>query len=154
MARPVSALPADLTRLVSGVEAAVLRPVAAVAQARIASTAVTRFMRDAGGEPRRRSATDRGPLRIVTGRAARSLTGGGGSSDAIQETEMIGPAKVRITKGSRAPGIAYNEMRRAKSGASLATLRPALEAEIPAIEAEAAKRLTAWLGSLGQGGTP
>lgn len=36
---------------------------------------VTRFMRDARGEPARRSPLDGGPLRIVSGRLSRSLTG-------------------------------------------------------------------------------
>lgn len=135
-------LQADLARAAIGMEKAVLRPVATYASTRIAGRAVGTFMRDAKGEPKRRSAGDSGPLRIVTGRAARSLTGGGGSPDAVQEVAVNG-ARLTLTKGSRAPGIVYNEERISRGGSRLATLRPATNQELPAIGQYAERKLQA-----------
>ena len=143
-------LPRHLDAIRAGLEAAVLRPTAVYASTRIAGRAVGQFMRDdKGGGPR--SPTDTGPLRILTGRAARSLTGGGGSQDAVNEVRIDGGV-LTLTKGSRAPGIVHNERRRAKSGASLATLTPATEAELPGIEAFAAKKLGALIARALGGG--
>lgn len=72
------------------------------------------FMRDALGEPMRRSALDRGPLRKVTGTHARAVRGGSatfspGSVERITSTAL----RVRLEKGidtAQDPG-GWNEVR-------------------------------------------
>lgn len=97
----------------------------------IAGTSIGQFMQN--GSRSRRSASDRGPLRIVSGataRAMRSPDGRDGGINTVSATSTGRGLTVTLTKGvslSVAKG-GYNEGRRAKSGVSLSFLRPAAEA--------------------------
>jgi phage gpG-like protein len=76
--------------------------------ARIAGRAVGTYMRDAKGEGRR-DPQDSGPLRIVTGTLARSLSGSA-REDAINKLEILAPGVIRFTKGSRVPYARIHEL--------------------------------------------
>lgn len=78
----------------------------------IIRTSVRDYMRDAGGEQRRRRKDDAGPLRIVSGRLARSLTGarkGGRNPESIYEVS-IGTGEVRLRVGSLVPYSRVHEL--------------------------------------------
>lgn len=83
---------------------------------RIASTVIGQkstenYMRDAKGQGRR-GRVDQGPLRIQSGRLARSLRAGanaGSNPDAIEQIEQLGPTKFRLTKGSSVEYAAIHE---------------------------------------------
>lgn len=74
--------------------------------------AIGDYMRDiVPGEPKRRSPDDAGPLRIVTGRLARGLTGarkGGQNPESIYRFETS-PGEYRLTFGTRVPYAAIHE---------------------------------------------
>lgn len=77
----------------------------------VIARSITDFMRDARGEPKRRSPLDGGPLRIVSGRLARSLTG---ARTGTSEPESIyrvasGAGSVNVTFGSATPYAAIHE---------------------------------------------
>lgn len=78
----------------------------------VVGTAIGEYMRDIlPGEPKRRSPTDAGPLRIVTGRLARSLTGArkdGGNPESIYRFQSS-PGVYQLTFGSRVPYAAIHE---------------------------------------------
>ncbi|MDB4726330.1 hypothetical protein OAF54_02745 [bacterium] len=77
----------------------------------ILARSLTDFMRDAKGEPKRRSPLDGGPLRIVSGRLARSLTGARTGTNAPESIyRVISTAdNVAITFGSAVPYAAIHE---------------------------------------------
>lgn len=78
---------------------------------RVAARSVGSYMRDAKGESELRSRSDDGPLRIVKGRLARSLTGAstaGVGSEAVRRIELRG-ATLRLRQGSRTPYAAAQE---------------------------------------------
>lgn len=121
------------------------------ASARIGGRAIGTYMKDAKGHGRR-SPMDAGPLRIVSGRLARSLaTRGttqdtGGQPEGIMEITVSG-STVTLTKGSKVPYAAIHEyggtagrLRRARIPAR-PYLRPALTDELPAITAKAKEEL-------------
>lgn len=90
----------------------VLTQALADASRRVTGTAISQYMRDAGREPKRRRPDDNGPLRIVTGRLARSLTGArkaGNASEAIYEIDTDPTGGVRLTFGSRVPYARIHE---------------------------------------------
>jgi hypothetical protein len=108
-----------------------------------ASSSIGTFMRDAKGGGRR-SPTDRGPIRILTGTLAKAVRGPHGRSGAI-ETVTTSGRTVTLTKGvllSVAKG-GYNEGRTAKSGRDLSFLRPGLDASKDQIVSLARKRVRA-----------
>lgn len=77
----------------------------------IAGRAIGEYMRDAKGEPARRSPGDKGPLRIVTGRLARSLIGArkdGNSPESVYRIQT-GSGQVTVTFGSAVPYAAIHE---------------------------------------------
>jgi len=75
-----------------------------VAFARLAARSVGTYMRNAAGEPDRRSKTDRGPLRVVDGRLAKAQSGGdtAGSREGIRKIEAT-KRGARFTFGNRVP---------------------------------------------------
>lgn len=75
--------------------------------ARIAGRAIGTYMKDAKGGGRRLP-TDTGPLRIVTGRLARSLSGSA-RDEAVNKLEVLAPGLLRFTKGSRVPYARVHE---------------------------------------------
>lgn len=74
--------------------------------------AIGDYMRDIlPGEPKKRSPDDAGPLRIVTGRLARGLTGarkGGENPESIYRFETS-PGQYKLTFGTRVPYAAIHE---------------------------------------------
>ena len=76
----------------------------------IAEKATQDHMRKAGG-PSRRSAGDKGPLRIVRSRLARSLTGAryNGKDESINKVQIVRDGLVRLVKGSKVPYAAIHE---------------------------------------------
>lgn len=84
---------------------------AGVAVQVVIARSVTQFMRDAAGEPARRSPIDKGPLRIVTGRLARSLTGARTGTNEPESIYRIATesGSVQITFGSQTPYAAIHE---------------------------------------------
>ena len=82
----------------------------------IGTISTQEYMRNAGSPNSRRSAGDKGPLRIVKARLARSLTGArgriaatGGSPEAINRIQMLQDGLVRLVKGSKVPYAATHE---------------------------------------------
>lgn len=76
------------------------------ASVRIGARATSTFMRNAGKGAGPRSPGDTGPLRIVTGRLARSLSGartGRAAPESIASIEAISATAVRLIKGSAVP---------------------------------------------------
>lgn len=120
----------------------VLRRALGVAAGRVSSTAITRYMRNATTEPRRRRPDDFGPLRIVTGRLAGSLAGAqadGSNPESIYTVEEAFDGTVRLTMGSRVPYARIHEFG-GRAGRGLASvipgrpyLNPALQDEEPQI---------------------
>jgi len=72
---------------------------------------VSTYMRDAKDEPARRSPLDKGPLRIVTGRLVRSLTGARTGTNQPESIYRIqsGGGDVTVTFGSVVPYAAIHE---------------------------------------------
>lgn len=84
------------------------------AQQTLANTSINEYMRDAGKGAGPRRPNDTGPLRIVTTRLARSLTGGQFSSHGVGGNESI--AEIEVSKegvtlrwGSRVPYARVHE---------------------------------------------
>jgi len=77
----------------------------------VVATAVGQFMRNAKGEPRRRSPGDGGPLRILKGRLARSLTGARTGSKGPESIYKLSfsAGGVRVTFGSKTPYARIHE---------------------------------------------
>ena len=107
----------------------------------IAGTSIGQFMQN-GAAGVRRSATDRGPLRIVSGTLARAMRSPDGRDGGINRVSAASTGRgltVTLTKGvslAVAKG-GYNEGRSAKSGRDLSFLRPAAEASRSRIAARA-----------------
>jgi len=131
----------------------------------IGGLAVGRHMRDAKGEPRRRRREDSGPLRIVSGRLARSLTGArgrsatsGGAPEGIQAIEQVGDGIVRLVYGSKVPYAAIHEYggvagrRHAARIAARAYLNPALQEALPRLQEMAQETLRRFVVSALSGG--
>lgn len=76
----------------------------------ISRRSISEFMRDAGLGAGRRSATDKGPLRIVSGRLARSLRGARtrGSSESVRKLD-IRRRQATLQFGTRVPYGAVHE---------------------------------------------
>lgn len=74
----------------------------------IGRRATGHYMRDARGEPRRRSPSDRGPLRIVSGRLARSLRDAR-TREAVSEVHDVADGIVELVYGTRTPYAATHE---------------------------------------------
>ena len=77
----------------------------------IIARSVTDYMRDAKGEPLRRSLLDKGPLRIVTGRLVRSLTGARTGTNQPESIYRVATSSgdVNVTFGSSVPYAAIHE---------------------------------------------
>jgi phage gpG-like protein len=130
------------------------------ASRRVAGTAIGSYMRDAKGEPKRRRRDDNGPLRIVSGRLARSFTGaseGGEASEAIYEIHTLPEGGVRLTFGSRVTYAAIHEYGGFAGRAKAAYipgrpyLNPALrdeEQQVPQIVGTAVGELIQQIGAL------
>lgn len=73
----------------------------------IGGRAIGTYMRDAKGEGRR-DVADSGPLRIVTGRLARSMATSA-RDEAVNKLEVLSPGLIRFTKGSTVPYAAVHE---------------------------------------------
>lgn len=88
----------------------VLRRIAGAASKMIADTATGRYMRFVSAPAGRRSPTDTGPLRIASGRLARSLTGAQtlGSRESIYKVHLKG-LRLELTMGSLVPYAAVHE---------------------------------------------
>lgn len=120
----------------------VLNRALAQAAGRVSSTAITRYMRDATSEPRRRRPDDFGPLRIVTGRLAGSLAGAqpdGANPESIYMLDALPDGGMKLTMGSRVPYARIHEYG-GRAGRALASqipgrpyLNPALQDEEPQI---------------------
>ena len=101
----------------------------------VVATATGTYMRDAKGEPRRRRKDDSGPLRIVSGRLARSLTGarkGGRNPESVYELS-IGGGEIRLTFGSSVPYSRIHEFGGTAGKGAVIPARPYLG---PALEEE------------------
>jgi hypothetical protein len=101
----------NLGKFFAGIPAALTRAMADASR-RVSGTAISRYMRDAKGEPKRRRKDDNGPLRIVSGRLVRSLTGArkqGAASEAIYEIQTLPEGGVKLTFGSRVPYARIHE---------------------------------------------
>ena len=87
-----------------------LRRLGRMAGARIGGRAIGTYMRDAKGEGRR-SPTDGGPLRILTGRLARAVAGARRRGSIEELTREPGALRYRLMKGVDAAQVpeAYNE---------------------------------------------
>lgn len=108
----------------------------------IIARAVSDFMRDAAGEPIRRSPADGGPLRIVTGRLARSLVGArtdGRGPESIYRVQK-GGTQVTITFGSVVPYANIHE-RGGQAGRGHSVTIPGRPYLGPAIELESARAI-------------
>lgn len=180
-------MPQDLDQLATqlqrlhGALAVVARSVLEEASRRIGARAVGSYMRDAGPGAGRRAPSDTGPLRIVSGRLARSLTGArgmaGGAPEGIDEITVISEEVVRLVKGSAVPYAAVHEYgftgavavgahaRRTPRGPvqvrahqrharipARPYLNPALADELPAVQAMAAEHLQAAVRTMLAGG--
>ena len=110
---------------------------AGVAVQVVIARSVTQFMRDARGEPLKRSPLDNGPLRIVTGRLARGLTG---ARSGTREPESIyrvesGGGDVKVVFGTSVPYANIHE-RGGQAGRNLSVTIPGRPYLGPALELE------------------
>lgn len=81
-----------------------------IASRLIGQEATETYMRNAGAGAGRRSPSDSGPLRIVSGHLARSLTQSAErNSDAIEEIRQVGPTSFRLRKGTSVEYAAIHE---------------------------------------------
>lgn len=119
-----------------------LREFAGVAFSRIAGRAVGRYMQNALGETNRRQPG--GPLRILSGRLAKSLTNSEGPAGREgHRTISVSGAKLRAEMGSTVPYAAVHEygasfsmvsQRRTVNIPARPYLRPAMQDEAPKID--------------------
>ena len=110
----------------------------------VGALATSRFMRDAKGEPRRRSDTDAGPLRIVSTRLARSLVHARyrGRQEGIRRVSVSGTRRITLTTGSRVPYAGVHE--RGWSERNIPArpyLAPAIREAMPTLRAMARRSL-------------
>lgn len=111
---------------------------------RVGATATSRYMRDAKGEPRRRSDTDAGPLRIVSGRLARSLVHARyrGRQEGIRRVSVSGTRRITLTTGSRVPYAGVHERGRPEQGIPARPyLAPAIREAMPTLRTMARRSL-------------
>ena len=103
----------------------------------VIARSVTQFMRDAKGEPKRRSPLDGGPLRIVSGRLARSLTGARTGTNQPESIYRVasGAGDVKVTFGSAVPYAAIHEYG-GRAGRGLAAVIPGRPYLGPALSIE------------------
>lgn len=81
-----------------------------IASRLIGKEASENYMRDAGAGAGRRSRVDQGPLRIVSGRLAKSLVQSAErNADAIEEIAQVGATRFQLRKGSRVEYAAIHE---------------------------------------------
>ena len=110
----------------------------------VGAAATSRYMRDAKGESRRRSDSDAGPLRVVSGRLARSLVGARyrGRQEGVQRVSLQGTRRVRLTKGSRVPYASVHERGWSEQGIPARPyLGPAIREAMPTLRKRAAASL-------------
>ena len=103
----------DLVRRLKGAESVLSdwgKKVLQYASIRIGKEATATYMRNAGKNAGPRSRSDTGPLRIVSGRLAKSLTQPAERNpDAIEKIEVLSPTAFQLTKGSRVEYAATHE---------------------------------------------